>query len=44
MIRPSRPFRSEIFFKRYTERTKLVVGGEVEVLPLEITAETKHGA
>jgi hypothetical protein len=32
------------FFKRYTEQTKLVAGGEVEVLPLEVIAETKHGA
>lgn len=28
------------FFKRYTEKTKLVSGGSVEVLPLEIVAET----
>ncbi len=28
------------FFKRYTEKTKLVSGGTVEVLPLEIIAET----
>jgi hypothetical protein len=28
------------FFKRYTERTKVVAGGEVEVLPLEVVAET----
>jgi hypothetical protein len=28
------------FFKDYTERTKLVAGGEVEVLPLEVIAET----
>src|SRR5262249_51922630 len=28
------------FFKRYTEKTKLVAGGEVEVLPLEVIAET----
>ena len=30
------------FFSRYTEQTKLVAGGEVEVLPLEIIAETGH--
>jgi hypothetical protein len=30
------------FFKRYTERTKLVAGGEVEVLPLDIIAETMN--
>jgi hypothetical protein len=28
------------FFKRYTEATKTVAGGEVTVLPLEIIAET----
>jgi hypothetical protein len=28
------------FFKRYTEETKRVAGGEVEVVPLEIVAET----
>ena len=28
------------FFKRYTERTRLVAGGEVSVSPLEIIAET----
>jgi hypothetical protein len=28
------------FFKRYTEKTKFVAGGEVEVLPLEVVAET----
>jgi len=32
------------FFKRYTEATKAVSGGGVEVLPLEIIAETKHRA
>jgi hypothetical protein len=34
--------QSREFFARYTEQTKLVAGGEVEVLPLEIIAETKH--
>ncbi|HXP92248.1 MAG TPA: hypothetical protein VN905_02140 [Candidatus Binatia bacterium] len=29
------------FFKRYTEITERVSGGTVEVLPLEIVAETK---
>jgi hypothetical protein len=28
------------FFLRYTEETKCAAGGEVEVLPLEIVAET----
>ena len=32
------------FFKHYTEATKAVSGGEVEVLPLTIVAETKHRA
>ncbi len=32
------------FFKRYTEETKRVAGGQVEVLPLETIAETKPGA
>lgn len=30
------------FFKRYTERTKFIAGGEVEVLPLDIIAETTN--
>jgi hypothetical protein len=29
------------FFKRYTEKTRVVAGGEVSVAPLEIIAETK---
>jgi quinol monooxygenase YgiN len=29
------------YFKRYTEETKRVAGGVVEVLPLETIAETK---
>ena len=32
------------FFSRYTEKTKLAAGGAVEVLPLEIIAETKQRA
>ena len=32
------------FFSRYTEKTKLVAGGAVDVLPLEIIAETKRTA
>jgi hypothetical protein len=28
------------FFKRYTEKNRLIVGGEVSVSPLEIIAET----
>jgi hypothetical protein len=34
--------QSREFFSRYTEQTKLAAGGEVEVLPLEIVAETGH--
>jgi hypothetical protein len=34
--------QSRDFFSRYTEQTKLAAGGEVEVLPLEIIAESKH--
>jgi hypothetical protein len=30
------------FFKRYTEESKRVSGGEVEVLPLETIAETAY--
>lgn len=32
--------QSREFFKRYTEKTKQVAGGEVDVSPLEIIAET----
>jgi len=32
------------FFKRYTEETRRVAGGEVEVLPLELIAETTYRA
>ena len=31
------------FFARYTEKTKQAAGGAVDVLPLEIIAETKGG-
>ena len=34
--------QSRGFFSRYTEQTKLAAGGEVEVLPLAIIAETKQ--
>jgi hypothetical protein len=30
------------FFSRYTAQTKLAAGGEVDVLPLEIIAETRN--
>ncbi len=32
--------QSKEFFKRYTEATKLTAGGEVEVVALELVAET----
>lgn len=32
--------QSRDFFKRYTELTKAAGGGEVEVIPLEVIAET----
>jgi hypothetical protein len=32
------------FFSGYTEKTRQVAGGTVEVLPLEIVAETKSKA
>jgi hypothetical protein len=32
------------FFKRYTEKTRLAAGGAVEVVPLEMVAETKPAA
>ena len=37
---PLSSFRPGSFFLRYTEETKRAAGGEVEVLPLEIVAET----
>lgn len=36
--------QARAFFSRYTEKTKLVAGGAVDVLPLEIIAETKPTA
>lgn len=36
--------QSQDFFAGYTEKTKLVAGGEVEVLPLETIAETRFRA
>jgi hypothetical protein len=32
--------QSKDFFRRYTEETKRVAGGEVEVVPIEVIAET----
>ena len=35
--------QSREFFSRYTEQTERAAGGEVEVSPLEIIADTKYG-
>ena len=34
--------QSRDFFSRYTEQTKLAAGGDVEVQPLDIVAETRQ--
>jgi hypothetical protein len=34
--------QSREFFKRYTDQTKAVAGGAVEVLPLEVIVETSR--
>jgi hypothetical protein len=34
--------QSKDFFKRYTEKTRVVAGGHVVVAPMEIIAETAH--
>lgn len=39
-----RTLQSREFFQGYTEQTKLVAGGAVEVSPFEIIAETDHRA
>ena len=36
----TKALQSKDFFKRYTEEMKRAAGGEVEVLPLEMIAET----
>jgi hypothetical protein len=36
----ARTLQAREFFKHYTESVKLIAGGELEVLPLEIIAET----
>jgi hypothetical protein len=36
-----RALQEREYFKHYTDKTKLVAGGAVEVLPLELIAETK---
>lgn len=33
--------QSQDYFKRYTDQTKIAAGGGVEVIPLEVLAETK---
>ena len=40
----SKALQGRDFFSRYTEQTKLVAGGAVDVLPLEIIAETSYRA
>jgi hypothetical protein len=40
----SKDLQQRDWFQRYTEKTRLVAGGEVEVLPLEIIAETAEPA
>ena len=42
MTRRSRRCRNAPFFARYKEKTRLAGGGSVDVLPLEIVAETKR--
>jgi quinol monooxygenase YgiN len=37
-----RALQAQDFFKRYTEETRRVAGGEVVVTPLEVIAETAH--
>ena len=34
--------QSREFFQRYTEQAKSAAGGSLEVVPLEIIAETRH--
>jgi hypothetical protein len=36
--------QASAFFSRYTEQTKNAAGGAVDVLPLEVVAETKRKA
>jgi len=36
----SKALSNQAFFKRYQEQTKLAAGGEIEVVPLELIAET----
>jgi hypothetical protein len=38
----AKALQSRDFFARYTEQTKVAAGGDVEVLPLEIIAETQQ--
>ncbi len=40
----SKALSSQAFFKRYQEQTKQAAGGEVEVVPLEMIAETEFRA
>jgi hypothetical protein len=36
------PIQGRDFFKRHTEKTKQIAGGDVTVSPLEILAETAN--
>lgn len=40
----SKTLQGRDFFTDYKERTNFFAGGTVDVLPLEIVAETKHAA
>ena len=40
----SKDLQQRDWFKAYTEKTRLVAGGEVEVLPLDVIAETAQPA
>jgi hypothetical protein len=42
--RAPKDLQAKDFFSRYTEQTKLVAGGEVQVVPLEVIAETSFRA
>ena len=37
-----RALQAQDFFKRYTDETRRVAGGEVVVTPLDVIAETAH--
>lgn len=43
MLGATKALQSNDFFKRYTEQTRQVAGGAVDVVPLELIAETSWG-